>query len=81
MVINLPKRIQYNPTKISLEKNYSDLTRFLGYSYEVTEVPEEHYILLSPRERNVLIRIEYTDSLSESTMSEINQILSTIRLF
>ena len=73
--------IQHNPTKPTLEKEYTDLIRFLGYSYEVTEVPEEHYIILSPRERNVLIRIEYTDSLSESTMSEINQILSTIRLF
>lgn len=73
--------IQYNPAKSSLEKKYSDVIRFLGYSYEVTEVPEEHYIVLSPRERKVFIRIEYTDSLSESTMSEINKILSTIRLF
>lgn len=73
--------ILYNDKKQSLENDKTDLIRFHGDSYEMTEFRNTSNIILSARERNILVNIEYMASITDDSIQEINKILSTIRSF
>jgi hypothetical protein len=86
IIIDIPSNqakitIQYPGNNQSQDNNYSDLIEFRGYTYEMTEFPDESYTILSARERNIMIKIEYMPTLTDDSMLEINKILSTIRLY
>lgn len=86
IMIDIPSKqakvtVQFTNKKPYEEQRYTDLIRFHGYSYEMTEFPDDGFTVLSSRERNVIIKIEYLATLTDDSILEINKILSTIRLY